>query len=148
MTRSLVTPIACLFCLVLGCGGPAKKPTENVTGRVTFEGKPVTEGEVHFYADDGAAASVKLDSSGNFTIEQLPIGKYKVSVTPPQITEVPAEDPSKMAPPKKYENIPDGYQSEVTTDLVAEVKEGKENKFTFDMVRGGGQSSNPMEQAP
>lgn len=135
--------------LIPACGPSSKKkPVETVTGQVTFQSKPVTEGQVTFLAEDGASATADLDSSGKFTIEELPIGKYVVSVTPPALTEAPTEDPNKMPPPKKYPNIPEGYRSEVTSDLTAEVHEGEDNNFTFDMKPGGGKKMPTEQEAP
>jgi hypothetical protein len=131
--------------LMIGCGGSDRKPTVQVTGEITFEGSPVTAGQVTFIAEDGAAASADLDSAGKFTIETLPIGQYTVAVTPPPLTE--ADDPSKVTAPTA-DNIPEAYQMEGTSDLKAEVKDGEDNHFTLNMVKGGGKTSKPMERAP
>jgi hypothetical protein len=37
---------------------------------------------------------------------------------------------------------------EGTSDLKAEVKDGEDNHFTLNMVKGGGKTSKPMERAP
>lgn len=132
---------------ISGCGSGDSKPSVKVTGEITYEGKPVTEGEVSFEAQDGAAATVSLDSEGKFEIEQLPVGEYAVSVTPPPITEAPTEANVKI---KTYENIPDGYQTISTSDFRAEVDDEGENHFKFDMKKGGPAASGgaPAQMAP
>lgn len=133
---STLVILAFLASSTVGCNGePPKKPDERVTGKVTNQGKPVTEGQVTFLGEDGESATVSLDSTGAFTIEVIAIGKYSVSITPPEMTEAPSEDPGKMSTPKS--TIPDKYQSEMTTDLTADVVEGGENDFTFDLKPGG-----------
>ena len=123
----------------VGCGGgPVLLPTATVSGKVTFEGAPVTEGEVNFASSDGYAATVPLDSSGSFSIESLEVGSYTVFVTPPSPTEAPGSEPDETSEPKQYDNIPQGYRQQTTSDLVAEVKEGDGNTFTFDLKTGGG----------
>jgi len=132
--------LTCLAAAGCGGGGPELAATGTVSGKVTFEGAPVTEGDVNFASSEGYAATVPLDSSGSFLIESLEIGTYTVFVTPPSPTEAPDSDPSEMAEPKQYDNIPQGYREQTTSDLVAEVKEG-DNTFTFKMETGGGKSA-------
>lgn len=146
--RMLPLLIGLLLAVVSAGCGPDGKATVEVTGKVTFKGAPVTEGQVTFLAEDGYSATAELDSSGKFTIETLQVGKYTVSVNPPALTEAPSEDPSKMGKPKQYKNIPQGYRNETTSDLTAEVTADGENNFTFDMKPGGGKQQNRQQQAP
>lgn len=119
-----------------GCGSSDAWPTATVSGAVTFEGQPVTEGQIEFFSPErGVGASAVLDSSGGFTIEQpVDVGSYKVMVKPPSMPAPKmGEPPPKM---KEYQSIPYRYRDEASTDLTAEVREDEENKFTFDMKAG------------
>jgi predicted small lipoprotein YifL len=128
----------CLLLLLLaaapawtaGCGksGPVRFP---VTGEVTFEGQPVTEGTVSFVSKEtGTASAAALDASGRFEIpDGLPAGRYVVAVAPPPPEEVggaPAADP-----PREYPNIPQKYRSDTTSDLTADVGDGAQEPFRF-----------------
>ena len=112
-----------------GCGGPSgPPPTAQVTGSVTFGGKPVTTGEIWFVATDkGYSANGPIDSSGKFNItENLPPADYKVFITPPRITKPPM--PGDVAPAATPLGIPDRYQVESMSGLTATIKAGPNTK--------------------
>ena len=103
-------------CVGVGCesGGPA---TGSVSGKVTYEGQPLTAAFVTFVDDEiGSGASAKLDASGNYHIPSVLIGEYTVAV-------------QNMPPPpggKFVElDIPDKYQDLESSGLTATVEEGK-----------------------
>lgn len=109
---------------VAGCGGggPARKPTGKVEGTVTFEGKPVEAGSVGLeLKGGGGGALATIGAGGKFTIPEVPVGNYVVTVTPVELTP---DDVSagKTAPPS--DNIPEKYRSIQSSDITAEVKEG------------------------
>jgi hypothetical protein len=128
---------AAVLAVLPGCGGggPAG-PTGSVAGKVTFEGKPVTEGHVSFLNETaGAGDEAPLKSDGSYAVAKpLPTGEYKVMVIPPIIKmqvdgkgpEVDVEAPAPNIPPK--------YRVIGTTDLRANVKEGK-NEVNLEMKR-------------
>jgi len=75
---------------------------------------------------------------------EMPVGKYTVSVSPPELTEAlpPGEAETTKSP------IPQGYFDESTSDIVKEIKEG-ENTVTIDLKSSGpARGSGPMEVAP
>lgn len=117
-----------------GCGGGgATPPSGNVTGKVTFQGKPVTEGEINFYSPkQGVGAKILLDSAGHFELPApIEVGEYKVSVTPP-----PLADPTTGGPPltsKEYANIPKKYRTDSLSGLTASIKTG-DNELSFDLM--------------
>lgn len=118
-----------------GCGGGGGRqptgPTGTVSGTVTFQGQPVTEGTVRLYNPSTAEESTgPLDSAGKFQLSQpVPVGTYKVTVLPPK-----EPDPQIGVPyqPKEHKNIPQKYRSELTSDLTTDVKEGP-NTVTVDL---------------
>jgi hypothetical protein len=79
----LVCGLSLLFCVLLlttGCGG-SKRSVEhvNVTGKVTYNGKPVTGGQIMFVSKDGFASTGRIDENGNYTIN-APLGEVKITV--------------------------------------------------------------------
>jgi hypothetical protein len=121
---------------IAGCGSAGDRdagPSGAVSGTVTFEGQPVTEGSVQFYSEEaGSGGTGSLDQTGRFTItEPIPVGTYKVSITPPE-EPAPESETGEFAVPKEYSNIPESYRSELTTSLTADVTKG-DNTVEFDL---------------
>lgn len=134
-TGYLVIALLCTLTLA-GCRSSDTRddgPSGTVSGTVTFEEQPVTEGQVQFYSESSGAGGVgELDATGKFTIAQpVPTGIYKVFVTPPA-EPAPESATGEFAEQREFGNIPEKYRSELSTDLTAEVKEG-ENAFEFDL---------------
>jgi hypothetical protein len=109
-----------------GCGEPPLVPVE---GLVTFEGKPLSTGQVVFFPDDGRSVPSnrvpqgKIDESGRYTIltsgkPGAPAGKYRVVVICQTQTR-PASMPAN--PLNVYPLIPQIYFGESTTKLRLEV---------------------------
>lgn len=122
---------------IIGCGSgdrDAGMVKAMASGTVTYKGAPVAGGKVQLYsAETGGGASAELDSSGKFSLlKPIPIGWYKVVISPPDAKPPESESGEYEAQPS-FDNIPEKYRSELTTDINAEVKEG-DNKFTWDMV--------------
>jgi hypothetical protein len=67
-----------LFVLLLGAGGCGNRAT--VSGKVTFQGRPVTHGSVIFLLADGTAQSVAIQPDGSYQIENVPPGTAKIAV--------------------------------------------------------------------
>ena len=104
------------MCVWVGCGSGGPQ-MGSVSGKVTYEGQPLTAGIVTFVDDEiGSGASAKLDASGNYHIPSVRIGEYTVAV-------------QNMPPPpggKFVElDIPDKYQDLESSGLTATVEEGK-----------------------
>ena len=84
-----------LLCLasLTGCFGPPLPTLNPVKGTVTVDGKPVTSGQVSFFAEvvdektKFAPPSGTIDANGNYELftegkAGAPLGKFKVTVTP------------------------------------------------------------------
>lgn len=107
-----------------GCG-PDTAATGSISGTVTHEGQPLTNGLVMFVNEDaGVGASAELDSSGTYSIRSIQTGNYKVYLAPPQAPS--AEEMEKGA---KVEiptlDVPDKYLGPRTSGLSATVEEGE-----------------------
>jgi hypothetical protein len=111
--------------VLAGCnmsGGPARY---TVTGKVTYQGEPVEEGEITF--QDPAAGSVnsaKLAAGGNYSLE-LPAGDFRVSVAPPLVEIKSGADTPPDMVPKPVKNIPKKYWVMESSKLTAPVAKDK-----------------------
>tara|TARA_R110002095_G_scaffold184553_6_gene161758 strand:+ start:5669 stop:6145 length:477 start_codon:yes stop_codon:yes gene_type:complete len=119
-----------------GCGNaPRGIPRGDISGEVTFQDAPVTEGVVTFFSDKtGIAAGTKLDNNGSFSIpDGIEVGTYVVTITPPYEEEPPGLSVVEK-PQKKYPDIPVKYRSGETSGLQAKVESGT-NHYEFKMVK-------------
>jgi hypothetical protein len=63
----MLIPVALLLTLLCGCGSGLPERGK-VTGKVTFNGKPVPEGTVTFYPATGRSASGRIQPDGTYTL--------------------------------------------------------------------------------
>ena len=109
-----------------GCGSSG---TVKVTGQVSFQNQPITEGEILFTPTDGKTGSVAAKiAQGKFTCE-VPMGPQQVSVT--AFREVPGKfdlsNPGQQNPLLEM-YIPPQFNSK--TELRAEISSAsKELEF-------------------
>ena len=59
-----------------GCGNTAK-----VTGKVTYQGRPVVYGSVTFLSADKTARSGAIEADGSYAVEDVPSGTVQIGVT-------------------------------------------------------------------
>lgn len=125
----------CVFGLVVvfisGCG-PSGPPIAEVSGKVTYQGEPVTVGEVIFISDAGYGSSGSLRQDGSFSLVTqhgagVPLGEYQVAITPPDPDDLP-EHMDEMT----FDNIPEKYHHFGSSGLTAVVEPGQ-NFFEFEM---------------
>ena len=144
-TRCLLLTGALLAMLLTGCGGGPR--LGKVSGRVTFNGKPVPTGTIMFYPDAGPAAVGAIGPDGTYTLTTIKpgdgavVGSHRVtihattvgpgSLVDPKSFEEEIElaqrkDPkAKVLVPGKVEWIvPEKYSRPDTTDLTAQVRSG------------------------
>ncbi len=127
--------IPLLFLVAISCkSGPR---TGKVEGKVTFEGKAVTEGFVNFLnPTEGGSAEAALKEDGSFVVnEPVVVGDYIVIIRPP--SQILDTDPGKSPPApvdKPASNIPERYRQQGTTTLKAKVNEGK-NVIELNMTK-------------
>jgi hypothetical protein len=117
--------LAGIFLLVVmtGAGCDREKFAGPVTGKVTYNGSPVTAGNLNFVSTTGAAASSKIDASGNFSIDEpLQAGEYKVFISPP--VQEPSAPGTKPTTPFKFV-VPEKFREPNSSGVIVTVKGGK-----------------------
>lgn len=118
----------------MGCSAPEDNK-QIISGEVTWNGEPISEGKISLIADDGMTDAGDI-SNGKFTLRTTP-GDKKVTVTAEkpagfsrQADRVPEPEPVfYQYIPKKYNsNTELKEQIEATTENLALKLEGKENQ--------------------
>lgn len=117
--------------MVLACGcGPAGPRTYPVSGTVTFDGKPVTQGDILFIPSDrslGPEGGRIVD--GKFAMRSKE-GKCQVEIT---AVEVGPNTPRVDGVPVIINYIPARYNTQ--SELSVEVAPSDENSFEFRLKR-------------
>ena len=79
MTKArLLLTLPLLLLLVLGC--QKSKTPAKLSGKVTYNGNPVTGGEMVFYFGEGGAPEVTIRSDGTYSATDLPVGEATVTI--------------------------------------------------------------------
>jgi len=111
--------------LVSATGCPGGKKKNEVTGKVTLDGKPVA-GNVIFVGSDNKEIATLIKSDGTYVITDPPTGQVKVKVTgplgvaapPPLTKDKTPETVGGMGggnpPPAKYASVDNGLTFNVT----------------------------------
>jgi hypothetical protein len=155
-TRVWSVALGALFCIVAeGCGSGEKiPPLVTVTGKVTYNGKPLVGATVAFVLDSNPAAVSKksrkddpapvirpilgeTDDQGNYELSfgehtGVPVGKYQVGITAyePMAEGGDTED----ARPNR---IPTKFGVPKTSGMTAVVTEDGDNEFNFNLTDDG-----------
>jgi hypothetical protein len=130
MPNSLRFALLCLLLLLPACGsGPRKVP---VSGTVSFDGKPVADGDIIFEDVDpklGPDAGKIKDGKFAFTAKA---GQKKVKIQASRLEKLPEGKKGAMGETEMpVDYIPEHYNSK--TELKEEVKSSGTNTFTFDL---------------
>jgi hypothetical protein len=145
--------LTCLACAFLsGCGGPK---IAKVTGRVTYDGKPVTEGKIRFYPESGRMALGNIGPDGTYTLTTFKpddgalIGTHQVAIEstrvgpgsyqPLKSIEEEMEQSRKggkvLVPGKVEWLVPEKYSRPESSGLTATVGSAA-NEINFDLPAG------------
>ena len=138
-SRSSLLALALLIPFFAGCGTGKGKAV--VKGTVTYNGKLLKIGTVSFLTADNRVGSSQINSSGQYTVSDAPIGDAKICVTmptaphmsskaPPGVGTNPPPDmmPKDMAPagdPRDIVPLPEKYATVEKTDLKYTVPPGE-----------------------
>ena len=123
INRNVISAHTVLFVALLACVswfvgcGPAEPPSGSVSGKVIYNGQPLSSGVVTLINEKaGIGASVKIDSSGGYHIQTIRTGEYAVAVH-----SVPPPPGGKFV----KLDIPEKYQDLQTSGLSVTVEEGE-----------------------
>ena len=127
-------PLLVLFTLT-GCG-PGKG---DVTGKVTYQDKPIIFGSVQFIDRSGQPQVAKIGEDGSYSLQDLIAGDNRVLVHSPNPKEVvrrnkmgePVEAPA--VDPKRWFPIPEKYGDPQKSDLTFPIQSGKMNTINIDL---------------
>lgn len=65
---------------MIATGCSQRRKTTTISGKVTYNGKPVTVGAIYFHGDGDQLAMAPIHKDGSFTATDVPIGDVKVSL--------------------------------------------------------------------
>ena len=107
LNAKLIGMTAVLMLLVAGCGGDGdgfRGARGQVTGKVTFEGKPIPEGSSLLFQSTtgGYTATGAVKTDGVYALQyngtsNLPAVAYQVQIHPPSKAAAPSSDPAAVA---------------------------------------------------
>lgn len=124
--------------LVVGCGGSGGPEMARVSGKVTYQGKPLTKGTISFISVDpnGTNANSVIGPDGSYSLQTTNpndgavVGEYRVIVS--DIDPNALNTPAPGEPVKKQERtIPEKYEKPDTSGLTKKVESGSN---TFDIA--------------
>jgi hypothetical protein len=145
ITRVLLSVTVMLCLMSSGCGS-SRPETAPVSGRVTYQGRPVPSGRIAFQPEEGRLAIGAIDSDGHFSLTTFKpgdgalLGKHRVTI---EATRLSGGDPLPKnrqeelrvgggVPPVVEQLVPEKYSRLETTPLKAEVSRGS-NTVNFDL---------------
>lgn len=115
-----------LTMFVVGCQGRG-----DMSGKVTYKGKPVPFGTVLVQAHDGSAHQANIELDGRYSVPGVLTGSVRVAVNSPNpkgITLVPRKNPNNKSQPfpdvPGWFAIPNKYETVATSGLTYTIKGG------------------------
>ena len=133
MMRSRISLALIAALGLFGCGAP-KETT--VSGKVTYQGKPLITGFVLLRFDDNNEVNGAIAVDGTYTIRTVFQGHAKIAVGSPKPPDpaasagrqAPNVDPSTLPDPKNWVPIPEKYLNTETSGLEITVGGGTNKK--------------------
>lgn len=143
----LAVALSVILLSLPGCGGPSDQPDlGQVSGTVTFDGKPLSGIVVVFQPENGRPARGRTDAAGKYELTYIrntrgtKVGHNRVEIAPSEEddasveTEVDPDAPAARRPAKFKSGkprIPARYN--IRSELEADVQPG-ENTFDFELT--------------
>jgi hypothetical protein len=136
--RPLVALLASAACLIVSACGPGGPEMAAVSGKVSYNGKPLTKGNVSFVSTDTRRppASGPIGPDGSYSLQTADgrsgaqLGEYKVAITDIDPDAPNADIPG--MPIKTKSDIPKKYADPDKSELKATVTGGS-NSVNFDL---------------
>lgn len=128
-------PLLLAFAVFFGCRGEPDGRVE-VAGKVTFDGQPLTTGNVTFVSTDGGTSSGARISDGEFHLPSargLGPGIYRVRIVSFQPTgkQIPDDDNPGQMIEETRQVIPPQYNSK--TELTVKIPEEASDALLFEL---------------
>jgi hypothetical protein len=125
---------AALLVLAAGCAGRG-----DVSGKVTYKGKPLVWGTVQFEGSDNLIKQANIQSDGTYSVQGVAPGEAKVAVSSinPKSSDFQPRQAEGRPPPKPRPEvkgwfpIPEKYDAPYKSGLVYTIKPGPN---TIDIV--------------
>ncbi|MBN2291167.1 MAG: carboxypeptidase regulatory-like domain-containing protein [Pirellulales bacterium] len=137
-TRAISFLLVSALLFVSACSGP---DIGQVSGKVTVNGKPLTNAHINFSSrDQNVSINANLNEDGTYVLktyqeEGLPPGEYQVAIKGGTFgyeeTPLVGQAPTASAQPNLP--IPPRYSNIATSGLTAKVERGKNKSFDFDL---------------
>lgn len=122
---------ACVVGVLAGCGSHEGPVVYKATGTVTFDGKPVETGRITFKGTNATDRTYAADiTNGAYTLE-LEAGPKIVEITASRLIPGKFDNSNGKPEPVGEMYIPKIYNAQ--SQLKAEVKDGGENVFPFEL---------------
>ncbi|MEQ8852425.1 hypothetical protein [Gimesia sp.] len=128
-TRYIFANLMTVTFLLTGCSGESgdTPPLGEVTGKITLDGKPLTDASVTFEPKSGAPSLGKTDETGSYV---LAYSQDHLGAIPGQHTVRISKFGEPGSPNDTEDQVPDKFNK--SSQLTAEVKEGN-NTVNFDL---------------
>src|SRR5260370_19869228 len=75
----LLLALPLFLVLVSGCS-KSRHPVGTLSGKVTYNGKDVTGGQLTFFTKEGGAVPATIAADGTYSVRDLPTGEATVTV--------------------------------------------------------------------
>ena len=149
-----ISPWPLVLLLLAGCGS-GHPETAPVSGKITYDGNPVTQGKIVFYPEHGRSATGQIGPDGSYTLTTFDqgdgavLGKHRVTIKSTRVTgqeQLPKSFAEEVAQGQKKDAkpapgaqvqwlVPKEYSTKETSPLRANVKRGGE-PIDFDIPAG------------
>ena len=93
-------PAVVLLAAALAAAGCGEGRNCTLTGKVSYQGKPVVYGVVLVQCADGTRSATNIRPDGSYTVERLLAGPVKIGVNSPEPPD-PAAQPGRAAQPAR-----------------------------------------------
>jgi hypothetical protein len=134
MTLVRCAAFAAVVLIMAGCdSGP---PTAEISGNVTYDGKPIETGNISFYPRNGkGTTSGGVIVNGAYTAKSVSFGEMEVKINASKVVrkrKLYPNDPKSPEIDERFEFLPDKYHEKTT--LMLDVKE-RVMKKDFDLKK-------------
>jgi len=117
------TAFVAAVALTVGCSGDGQYG--EVSGTVTYDGKPIEDGQIKFTSADGKGPTAgDVIKDGKYAAKKVPVGGMRVSISG-----------SKVTGKKKVYDTPDSPVVSITAELLPE-KYNDKSDLTFEVKSG------------